>query len=254
MPLSADRAAARGRRPLPDGVQPRRVRPARAGRRRRLGRPPADFDGAALVVLPGSKHVAADLEWLRARRLDRRDRAPARAAGGRILAICGGLQILGERVRRSGGRRRRAPGSVCCPLRTTFQPAKLSPDDSARGSLRWPGPGARSRASLSTPTRSATALSHPRHGPSRPPMVASAAVAGPVLASRPRRVRGSGVVEALLGSRLARELEATFDALAGAVDEHLDMQRVGESGCSSAGPARGSPPRRSGSPSSGTGR
>ncbi|MGH8296308.1 MAG: cobyric acid synthase [Steroidobacteraceae bacterium] len=52
--------------------------------------PPAD-----LVILPGSKSVRADLEWLRARGwpgyLARHLRY-----GGKILGICGGLQMLGR--------------------------------------------------------------------------------------------------------------------------------------------------------------
>lgn len=58
---------------------------------------PADLDGADLVVLPGSKHVAADLAWLRQRRLDD---AVVRAAtaGRRVLGICGGAMMLGQRI------------------------------------------------------------------------------------------------------------------------------------------------------------
>jgi adenosylcobyric acid synthase len=52
--------------------------------------PPAD-----LVILPGSKSVRADLEWLRARGwpqyLERHLRY-----GGKVLGICGGLQMLGK--------------------------------------------------------------------------------------------------------------------------------------------------------------
>jgi len=54
--------------------------------------PPAD-----LVILPGSKSVRADLEWLRARGwpayLERHLRY-----GGRILGVCGGLQMLGKSI------------------------------------------------------------------------------------------------------------------------------------------------------------
>ena len=52
--------------------------------------PPAD-----LVILPGSKSVRADLDWLRAQGwpayLERHLRY-----GGRVLGICGGLQMLGR--------------------------------------------------------------------------------------------------------------------------------------------------------------
>src|SRR5205085_11586822 len=57
----------------------------------------AELDGAALVILPGSKHVARDLAWLRHTGLDAAITARA-ARGERVLAICGGLQLLGERI------------------------------------------------------------------------------------------------------------------------------------------------------------
>src|SRR5581483_7611288 len=54
--------------------------------------PPAD-----LVILPGSKSVRADLEWLRARGwpdyLARHLRY-----GGKVLGICGGMQMLGRAI------------------------------------------------------------------------------------------------------------------------------------------------------------
>ncbi|HYJ00311.1 MAG TPA: cobyric acid synthase [Thermoleophilaceae bacterium] len=64
----------------------------------RFARRPSEIDGAELVVLPGSKHVGADLEWLRAQGLDAAIAARAEA-GGRVLGICGGLQMLGEELR-----------------------------------------------------------------------------------------------------------------------------------------------------------
>jgi adenosylcobyric acid synthase len=49
------------------------------------------------VVLPGSKTTLADLAWLRARGLDAAIVAHARA-GGLVLGLCGGMQMLGMRV------------------------------------------------------------------------------------------------------------------------------------------------------------
>src|SRR5574343_712908 len=65
------------------------------GVRLRWARTPADCAGADWVALPGSKHTSADLAWLRTQGLDRAVAAHA-AAGGRVLGICGGLQMLGE--------------------------------------------------------------------------------------------------------------------------------------------------------------
>ena len=54
--------------------------------------PPAD-----LIVLPGSKSVRADLAALRERGWDEAILRHLRY-GGRLLGICGGLQMLGERL------------------------------------------------------------------------------------------------------------------------------------------------------------
>jgi adenosylcobyric acid synthase len=54
--------------------------------------PPAD-----LVILPGSKSVRADLEWLRERGWAEYLRRHLRY-GGKLLGICGGLQMLGQSI------------------------------------------------------------------------------------------------------------------------------------------------------------
>jgi adenosylcobyric acid synthase len=61
----------------------------------RWARQVADLDGADWIILPGSKQVSGDLAWLRSTGLDA---AIARHAqrGGRVLGLCGGLQVLGE--------------------------------------------------------------------------------------------------------------------------------------------------------------
>jgi adenosylcobyric acid synthase len=54
--------------------------------------PPSD-----LIVLPGSKSVRSDLAWLRREGWDRTIARHLRY-GGRVLGICGGMQMLGERI------------------------------------------------------------------------------------------------------------------------------------------------------------
>jgi adenosylcobyric acid synthase len=63
----------------------------------RLARAPEDLDGADLIVLPGSKNTAEDLEWLRHVGLAPAVEAAA-AAGRPVLGICGGYQMLGVAV------------------------------------------------------------------------------------------------------------------------------------------------------------
>jgi adenosylcobyric acid synthase len=61
-------------------------------------RSPADLAGLSRhdwIILPGSKATSSDLAWLRAQGLDQAVNAHS-AAGGAVLGICGGLQMLGE--------------------------------------------------------------------------------------------------------------------------------------------------------------
>ena len=59
--------------------------------------PPAD-----LIVLPGSKSVQADLAWLRAQGWEAAIRRHLRY-GGKVIGICGGFQMLGERLEDPAG-------------------------------------------------------------------------------------------------------------------------------------------------------
>ncbi len=95
------------------------------GVRVRFTRSAADLERADLVVIPGTKATVEDLERLRAQGLDRVLRARA-AAGGPILGICGGYQLLGERIEddvESG--RGIVEGLGLLPVRTRFEASKL---------------------------------------------------------------------------------------------------------------------------------
>lgn len=86
---------------------------------------PSDVESADLVVLPGSRATLADLTWLR--RLGLADAVAARAAAGRpVLGICGGYQMLAERiddpVESSLGA---APGLGLLPAHVRFGPEKV---------------------------------------------------------------------------------------------------------------------------------
>jgi adenosylcobyric acid synthase len=86
-------------------------------------RTPADVAGADWIVLPGSKHTSGDLAWLRAQGLDRAIAAHA-AAGGAVLGVCGGLQMLGEALVDPHGIDGNAPGLGLLPLVTVFEREK----------------------------------------------------------------------------------------------------------------------------------
>ncbi len=84
-------------------------------------RAPSQLRGADTIILPGSKATASDLAWLRAQGLDAAVAEHA-ARGGRVLGICGGLQMLGEALIDIHGieSQGNGPGLGLLPLVTSF--------------------------------------------------------------------------------------------------------------------------------------
>jgi adenosylcobyric acid synthase len=78
---------------------------------------------ADLVVLPGSKHVAGDLAWLREHGLAAAVAARV-AADQPLLAICGGLQMLGLAIHDPHGVEGAATGLGVLPYTTELQATK----------------------------------------------------------------------------------------------------------------------------------
>jgi adenosylcobyric acid synthase len=113
---------------------------AEPGVRVRFSRSPADVARANLVVIPGTKATVEDLERLRHSGLDRALAARA-CAGDPILGICGGYQLLGERIDddvESG--RGAVAGLGLLPVDTTFAPDKVLRRQ--QGACDWLGTGA----------------------------------------------------------------------------------------------------------------
>jgi adenosylcobyric acid synthase len=110
---------------------------AEPGVRVRFTRSPVDLERADLVIVPGTKATVEDLERLRAEGLDRALQARAHA-GGPILGICGGYQLLGtEIVDTVESRRGRTEGLGLLPVQTIFAPDKLL--RRRRGHCGWLG-------------------------------------------------------------------------------------------------------------------
>ena len=84
-----------------------------------------------LVVLPGTRSTVADLQWLRASGL-----ADAlQAVSPLILGICGGFQMLGERIEDPTSVESpdpTTPGLALLPVRTVFEPEKVTRLTAAR--------------------------------------------------------------------------------------------------------------------------
>jgi adenosylcobyric acid synthase len=191
----------------------------RAADVRWVGRP-EELAGADLVVLPGSKHVAGDATWLARTGLGGAVVAAARS-GRRVLGICGGLQLLGERVEDAAGVDGDAAGLGLLPLRTVFAGDKLVRRSEAMlGELPAPW------AALSGLRVAGYEIRHGRTeavGPCRRTADGLAFAAGPVLGVYLHGLlEQPHVVRALLGSASDASLDAVFDALADAAEEHLD--------------------------------
>jgi adenosylcobyric acid synthase len=188
-------------------------------------RRPEDLAGADLVVLPGSKHVAADLDWLRRNGLAAAVVDHARR-GGRLLGVCGGLQMLGEQLDDPVGVDGSALGLGLLPLRTVFAEDKIT----RRASVRF--------AELEAPWQALSGLPlsgyEIRHGTTVPCGPAQEAlsdglgfVAGPVLGVTVHGIfEEPGLVAALVGAAPARSLEQAIDELADAVVASLDTARL----------------------------
>jgi adenosylcobyric acid synthase len=193
----------------------------------RWARRPADLDGAALVVLPGSKHVAADLAWLRSNGLDRA--LAARVGDGEpLLGICGGLQMLGEELRDEGGVDGDAAGLGLLPLRTVFGAEKLTRRVDLRFAPELDGPWA-GLAGAEVP--GAYEIRHGRTEPTAPLAKTIAGgigwAEGPLLAISAHGVLESpGVLAVLLGEAPARSLDEAIDAMTDAVVGALDRAAI----------------------------
>jgi len=84
------------------------------------------FPACDLVVLPGSKSTRADLAWLRAQGWDTAILRHVRY-GGRVIGICGGMQMLGRVVHDPDGiegPRGSSEGLGLLDFETTLAPAK----------------------------------------------------------------------------------------------------------------------------------
>jgi adenosylcobyric acid synthase len=194
---------------------------------------PAAIESADLVVLPGSKHVSADLEWVHERGIAG---ALARrvSAGGRVLAICGGMQIAGRRLRDCGAGERDAAGLDLLALESAFAPSKRVGRVEAR-IARLPAPW---EALSGLPARgyeirhgSSRAIDDDRSGRAGSLIEALpdglGFVEGPVLGVYPHGLlEDPAIVGALLGRAPRQSVEQAIDELTDAVLVHLEVDQI----------------------------
>jgi adenosylcobyric acid synthase len=189
---------------------------------------PADLSDAELVVLPGSKLPMTDLAWMRKTGVDAAI-SSAHRRGVRILAVCGGAQILGEVVEDphgvEGGGASRGLGLL--PATTTLEPTKRV----RRSSCQF-------RPDLPAPWGELSGLCvegyEVHYGETRgwPPLApvftdGSGLVGGSILAVYLHGLaEDPKVLMALAGRESPRPLTQVIDGLADLVDRHLDMDAV----------------------------
>ena len=180
------------------------------------------LEGAELIVLPGSKHVSTDLDWLRARGFASELHERARE-GAPILGICGGLQMLGEEINDPAGVDGSRRGLGLLPITTAFSTEKVARETKSRFAADLPGRWARLneiavdgyeiRHGSSHATAQLCAALPDRLG------FASGSVLGVYLHGL---LESDAVVQALFGATPSRSLEITYDHLADVVDASLD--------------------------------
>ena len=194
-----------------------------SGVRLSWAREPRDLQGVDWIILPGSKSTAADLAWLRAQKLD----LAINAHRGRVLGICGGLQMLGEALIDTHGVDGNAPGLGLLPLVTAFEPEKLLTSTALRfGATEGPW------AALAGVQADGYEIRHGRtraHPGLPPPVVALRNAAGEAIGGQAGRVLGvyahgmfeqPAVLQALFGQS-GRSLDSVFDGLADFIDLHF---------------------------------
>lgn len=178
---------------------------------------PAELQGADLVILPGSKHVAADARWLRQQGLDRAVIEHA-TNGGQTLGICGGAMLLGHEVADPSGVEGATTGLGLLPLSTTMDPDKLT----RKVSVSFSGltdPWVR----LNGVDASGYEIRNGRIAGDSVQVSPHLWVEGSVMATTVHGLlENPKVLESLSGQRAEPILEQTFDLLAEAVETHLD--------------------------------
>ncbi|WP_457636650.1 cobyric acid synthase [Oceanithermus sp.] len=189
-----------------------------------LVREPATLANAELVIMPGSKHVAASARWLESSGMAAALREYA-ASGRPLLGVCGGLQLLGLEVRDPAGVEGAARGLGLLELETTLDPAKtvrLGRGRFARLEGYW--------AALGGLEVSGYEIHHGRSragGETREAMSGGLAfVRGNVLGVYLHGLFEEPAVQRALFGREAVGLEAEFDRLAEALEEYLEMESI----------------------------
>ncbi|MEL4179707.1 cobyric acid synthase [Roseateles sp. PN1] len=189
-------------------------------------REPAGLVDADLIILPGSKAVAADLAWLRAQGLDLAVAQHA-AAGKRVLGICGGLQMLGESLLDPFGLDGNAPGLGLLPLVTQFEREKLlRPAQLRFSALTAPWGDLSAVQAQGYEIHHGRSAQHPSLAPAQPAVLSDSGEvigwqAGSVLGCYAHGLFEDPLVMRALFGAATPSLDSVFEGLADYVDQHF---------------------------------
>ncbi len=193
-------------------------------------RRPESIARADLLILPGSKHVAEDLHWLRSQGLDRAIAGHV-ASGRPTLALCGGLQMLGLRLNDPAGVEGAAVGLGVLPLVTEYRTSKRQQRGRYRldelGGFWAPLSGLAYDAYEIRHGRTEVAGAIERHANLRLALGGGAGwQQGEVLALYTHGLFESGAVLKALFGAATPSLDETLDGLADFVDAHIGAERL----------------------------
>lgn len=222
-----------------------------------------------LIILPGTKSTLADLDFLRQSGLAQAIAAQAKG-GARVLGICGGYQMLGERLEdplRVESEAASAPGLGLLPVATRFEREKRTVQVQGlvaaevgmlAGCRGLPVAGYEIHMGQSegpsAPQSGAFRITQTSQGPADYPdgalsadgrilgtyihgLFDSAPFRQAFLAALGRQPRRIGEDDA---PRVAHSLEEGFDRLAALLRQHLDIERLkAVCGLAQGGPGRG---------------
>lgn len=191
---------------------------------------PSRLTAADMIVLPGSKHVSADLAWFRTQGFEAPLIRIART-GTPIIGICGGMQVLGERIIDPHGVDGSGNGLGLLPVTTVFESDKLV--ESTRLRFREvPGPW----IALSGVEFAGYDIRHGRTIPTANvdpdgmtevlPGHAGFAVGNVLGITTHGLFEDSAVLTALFGIAPEETAAAAIDRVADVVEEHLDIAAI----------------------------
>jgi len=194
--------------------------------------PPA----ADLVILPGSKNVRADLEFLRARGWEEYLRQHLRY-GGKVIGVCGGFQMLGAWLHDPHGIEGEpgsSPGLGWLDMETALHPEKQLRNNSGQLVLADAGvQGYEIHAGVSSGPALLRAALQLQHGPDGA-ISSDNQILGTYLHGLFDSAQACGALLGWAGLDGAAALdhaalrEETLERLADTVERHLDTARLGE--------------------------